>query len=295
MSENKKYYWLKLNDNFFEDDTVTWLEEQENGKDYIIFYLKLCLKSLQNDGSLIRYVGEKLIPYDVKALANLTDTKIDTVAVAMKAFEEIGLVSRLESGEIYLNQINEMIGSETDSAKRMRKARAKENALPSHCANKVIECDVDVQKSDTEIEIEIDKEIEIDSPDSAKAKYDDDSPYLRASHYLFKMIKQNNSKAKPPNYQRWADDIRKLVELDKNTLKEVSLVIDWSQQDPFWKKNILSASKLREQFPKLWVNGNFEEQASMQEEEQSPERIALKQLSDKRMAEMEDVDDTDFF
>ncbi|UJF15088.1 phage replisome organizer N-terminal domain-containing protein [Jeotgalibaca sp. MA1X17-3] len=295
MSENKKYYWLKLNDNFFEDDTVTWLEEQENGKDYIIFYLKLCLKSLQNDGSLIRYVGEKLIPYDIKALANLTDTKIDTVAVAMKTFEEIGLVSRLESGEIYLNQINEMIGSETDSAKRMRKIRAKQNALPSHCANNVIECDIDVQKSDTEIEIEIEKEIEIDSPDLAKAKYDDNSPYLRASRYLFKMIKQNNSKAKPPNYQRWADDIRKLVELDKNTLKEVSLVIDWSQQDPFWKKNILSASKLREQFPKLWANGNFEEQASMQKEEQSPERIALKQLSDKRMAEMEDVDDTDFF
>ena len=152
MNDNKKYYWLKLNENFFEDDTVAWLEEQENGKDYVIFYLKLCLKSLQDNGILIRYVGEKLIPYDVNALARLTDTKVDTVVVAMRLFNEIGLISKLDGGEIYMNQINEMIGSETDSAKRMRKLRARES-VPSLCDNNVLKCDT---------EIEIDKELEID-------------------------------------------------------------------------------------------------------------------------------------
>src|SRR5699024_10985421 len=110
---NKKYYWLKLKDDFFEDDTIAWLEEQENGKDYVIFYLKLCLKSLQDDGKLIRYVGESLIPYDVKALSKLTNTAADTVAVAMKTFLQFGLIERLDTGEIYMKQINEMIGSET--------------------------------------------------------------------------------------------------------------------------------------------------------------------------------------
>ena len=55
-----------------------------------MFYLKLCVKSLKDNGRLIRYVGDKLIPYDVKALAKLTNTDQDTVAVALKVFEEIG-------------------------------------------------------------------------------------------------------------------------------------------------------------------------------------------------------------
>lgn len=156
---NKRYYWLKLNENFFEDDTMSWLEEQENGKDYIIFYLKLCLKSLSDDGHLVRYVGEKLIPYDINALSRLTDTNKDTVRVAMKLFLEIGLIDQMDSGEIYMTQINEMIGSETDSARRMRKKRIQEGSrqknLPSHC-------DTDVQKSDTEIEKELELEKDID-------------------------------------------------------------------------------------------------------------------------------------
>lgn len=167
MADSKKYYWLKLNQDFFEDDTMKWLEEQENGKDYIIFYLKLCLKSLSDDGSLIRYVGETLIPYDVKALAKLTNTSADTVAIAMKTFREIGLISVLDTGEIYLKQIDELIGSETESAKRVRKHRAKQKQLES--TNKeALHCNKQVTKSNTEIEIE--KEIDIEKDKKAKTK-----------------------------------------------------------------------------------------------------------------------------
>ena len=75
-------------------------------------------------------------------------------------------------------------------------------------------------------------------------------------------IKENNSKAKEPNFQNWADDIRKLVELDKNTVEEIKEVIDWSQTDDFWKRNIMSASKLRKQFAKLWGQGGFDKKIS---------------------------------
>lgn len=126
MSSEKRYYWLKLNEDFFEDDTIQWLEEQENGKDYVIFYLKLCLRSLKDEGSLIRYVGQKLLPYNVSALARLTGTHPDTVAVAMKAFQEMGLIEIKDTGEIYLSQIDEMIGKETDAAKRMREKRLRD-------------------------------------------------------------------------------------------------------------------------------------------------------------------------
>lgn len=176
MSENKKYYWLKLHDNFFDDDTIQYIEEQENGKEYVLFYLKLALKSLSREGYLIRYVGERVIPYDVKALAKLTNTPTDTVKAAMITFIDFGLVTQLESGELYLNQINEMIGKETQAAKRKREQRAREkqkelgapNSKINNRDNVTKDSDIvrnshsDVQKSHTEKEIEIDIELEKD-------------------------------------------------------------------------------------------------------------------------------------
>lgn len=163
----KRYYWLKLNEDFFEDDTIQWIEDQEGGDRYLLFYLKLCLKSIKDDGNLIRYVGEKLIPYDVKALAKLTNTDKDTVAVALKAFEEIGLIQTKSTGEIYMKQIDEMIGTETDTAKRVRRHRAKQKALEE--TNQMLQCNAALlqsntveTKSNTEIEIEIEKELEVE-------------------------------------------------------------------------------------------------------------------------------------
>ena len=65
--QNKRYYWLKLKNDFFEGDEINWLEEQENGAVYILFYLKLCLWSLRSDGVLMRRVGKMEIPYDTKS------------------------------------------------------------------------------------------------------------------------------------------------------------------------------------------------------------------------------------
>lgn len=147
---SKKYYWLKLNENFYEEDTIVWLEEQENGVSYVNFYLKLLLKSLSEEGKLVRYVGETLVPYDTKALSKLTNTPVDTVVVAMRLFIEIGLIKQLEAGELYMTQINEMIGSETESAVKMRRLRARETALQLE------------EKEEGHIVTESDQHIEID-------------------------------------------------------------------------------------------------------------------------------------
>lgn len=122
----KRYYWLKLKEDFFEEDTIEWLEEQENGKEYCLFYLKMCLKSIKTEGILIRKVGNILVPYDEKHLAKITNTDFDTVVVAMELFKKIGLIQILEGGEIFIPGMDEMIGSETEKAKFMRNKRAKE-------------------------------------------------------------------------------------------------------------------------------------------------------------------------
>lgn len=124
MAVDKKYYWLKLKDTFFEDDTISFIEEQENGIKYSNFYLKLCLKSVRTNGKLIRLVGETLMPYDVKSLSKLTNVDFDTVNSAMSLFEKLGIISVLENGELYLSQVQEMIGSETEKASLMRRKRA---------------------------------------------------------------------------------------------------------------------------------------------------------------------------
>lgn len=132
----KKYYWLKLTETFFEDDTVLYMESQTNGEKYSNFYLKLCLKSLRTNGRLIRLVGETLIPHDAASLARLTGCDIDTVRAAMQLFQSIGIVQISEIGEIYLPQVQEMVGSETDKAKMMRRLRA-ERANQLHSGDKV--------------------------------------------------------------------------------------------------------------------------------------------------------------
>lgn len=160
MSESKKYYWLKLKSDFFDDDTIKFIEEQENGIKYSNFYLKLCLKSLKTDGKLIRLVGETLIPYDINSLSKLTGVEFDTVRSAMQLFESIGLIKVLESGEIYLSQIDELIGSETDKAQMMRRLRA-ERKLDSNNVTQMLpekEIEIDIEK---EKEKEIEKETDV--------------------------------------------------------------------------------------------------------------------------------------
>lgn len=126
MSETKRYYWLKLPENFFEDDTIIWLESQENGKEYCLFYLKLCLKALSKNGVLIRYVGQLIIPYDLNSLSKLTNTPVDTVKVALELLRHIGLVDILETGELIITQLDELVGSETNKAKLMREKRMRD-------------------------------------------------------------------------------------------------------------------------------------------------------------------------
>lgn len=91
------------------------------------------------------------------------------------------------------------------------------------------------------------------SPDSANAKYDDDSPYMKLAVRLHEHIKQRNPKQKEPNWQTWADDFRKTVKLDDRELNEVVKVLDWCQKDDFWQNNVLSPAKFRKQYDQLFL------------------------------------------
>ena len=226
MSTNKKYYWLKLKEDFFEEDAISWLEEQENGKEYCLFYLKLCLKSLKNNGCLIRQVGTMLVPYDERYLAKITNTDFDTVVVAMQLLKRIGLIQVLENGELYMTQLEKMVGSETNKAEKMRALRDKrKNELEK--GNNVTQM---LPKCYPEIEIEIEKEkdIYISSKEKTNKAFNEELPYQEIyDHWLSKGLYQ---------HIKLSDTIKEAIEFamtkkNKNkkvlyTLEEIKEAID---------------------------------------------------------------------
>ena len=123
MAEKKRFYWIKLKENFFNIETIDWLISQKNGCEYIVLYQKLCLLSANKNGELSMTVGEMIIPYDEAKIARETKFEIDTVIVALELFKRIGLIYEQEDGILKIPYVEEMVGSETSSAKRVREHR----------------------------------------------------------------------------------------------------------------------------------------------------------------------------
>lgn len=166
MAEKKRYYWIKLKENFFDLETIDWLISQKNGCEYIVLYQKLCLLTANKDGELSMRIGEMLIPYDVNKIARDTKFGVDTVIVAMELFKKIGLIYEQEDGVLKIPYVAEMVGSETSSAQRVREHR-KRKAL--QCNTKVtqeIECrEKRKEKRVIEKDAEAEKEESADAPD----------------------------------------------------------------------------------------------------------------------------------
>lgn len=122
MSDKKKYYYLKLKDNFFESDTMILLESMKDGYRYSNILLKLYLKSLKDSGRLTLN-GDT--PYDIQMIAKVTGHKIGTVEKALEIFVKYGLAEILDNGVIYMSDIQNFIGESSSEADRKREYRAR--------------------------------------------------------------------------------------------------------------------------------------------------------------------------
>ena len=168
MSDNKKYYYLRLKDNFFDSDELKILESMKDGYLYSNILLKLYLRSLKNDGKLI--VNER-IPYNAEMLASVTGHQVGTIKQALSMFKELGLIEVLENGAIYMLDIQNFIGKGSTEADRQRlydrriSEERKQNKL-TQSRNLEEIC----KKSTPEIEIEIEKDIEIEKEIHSSAK-----------------------------------------------------------------------------------------------------------------------------
>ena len=237
---SRRYYWIKLREDFFNSPEIDWLQEQEKGCDYIYLFEKLCMLTANNNGELSRKVGEMIIAYDVKKLAALTRFDFDTVAVALELYKKIGLVYQNKNGILVIANIKEMVGSETDWAVKKRKQRLdnvqkmsqkclSDNA--GHCP-KICPTDIDI-------------DIDIDTKDISK----DISCPEKPNSPPLKTKKAQNLKAKVKTIidylnaklnTRYKADNKKTLELVNARLKEGFTIDDF--------KNVIDKKTIE------WVN-----------------------------------------
>lgn len=122
MADNKKYYYLKLKDNFFESDNIILLESMDDGYMYENILIKLYLKSLKDGGRLML---NRRIPYNARMIASVTRHQIGTVEKALEIFEQLELIEVLDNGTIYMLDIQNFIGESSTEADRKREYRAR--------------------------------------------------------------------------------------------------------------------------------------------------------------------------
>ena len=141
----KRYYWLKLKEDFFEQRVIKKLRKIAGGDTYTIIYLKLQLLAMKNDGKL---VFENVEEDFASEMALELDEDIENVRVTLMYLEKNNLIETISDEEYFLPEVLAVTGSETASAIRVREHREKKKAL--QCNNNVItkkqECSVEKEK-----------------------------------------------------------------------------------------------------------------------------------------------------
>ena len=254
MAEAKKFYWLKLKRDFFKRHDIRIIEEMENGKDYILFYLKMLLESIDHEGHL-RF--SETIPYNEKMLSVITNTNIDIVRSALKVFAELNMLEIFDDRTIYMTEVKKLTGSETEFAKKKREYRQK--LLEER------QCEDNVRQ---EIEIELEKDIDIDKEIEIEIeKKDKPSKPTRHKYGIYKNVlltDDDMEKMKdefPADYEERIERLSEYIESKGAKYKNhLATIRAWSRRDKD-KQNIPKPTEQKSNNPFLAIleEGAFDE------------------------------------
>jgi predicted phage replisome organizer len=158
----KKFYWLKLKEDFFSSKEIKKLRRIAGGDTYTIIYLKLMLLSVRAVG---RVYFEGVEDTFCEELALEIDEEPDNVKMTLMYLLKMGLLEEVNEAEMMLTQVPEMVGSETDKAALMRKKRARDKVLGNdvtQIGNSVTAVLPGVTERYTDIDIDIEKDTDLD-------------------------------------------------------------------------------------------------------------------------------------
>ncbi len=137
MSDNHKYYYIKLKDGYFDRDNIKAVEAQENGYLYSLIILKLYLKSAKYDGKLMMTDRIPFNPDNVEVLAKVINHNVSQVRDAIRIGVDMDLLCIVDSGDIWMTDIQDFIGQSSTEADRKRKYRHQLGQMSGHLSDKI--------------------------------------------------------------------------------------------------------------------------------------------------------------
>ena len=247
MADNKKYYYLKLKDNFYDSEGMILLQNMPDGYLYSDILMKLYLRSLKNGGKLMI---NDTIPYSPQMMAAITRHQVGTVEKALQIFKKLELIDVLDSGAIYMLDIQNFIGESSTEADRQRMYYNKikeEKTLINKSENDGCKKPYKISTPEIEIEKEIEIELEIEKDIYSRAE-NKNFPYDKICEYLNNKINSN--------YKPTSKKTRDLIKARFNegfTLEDFKTVIDKKVLD--WSKDEKMSKFLR---PETLFSNKFE-------------------------------------
>ena len=225
MSDNKRYYWLKLKEDFFTDIRMKRLRKISAGGTYTIIYLKLLLLSLRDEGKLY---FERVDETFVKEIALVIDETEDNIALTLQYLKKVGLLKIISEDEYFLTELPALIDSETDWATKKRKYREQRKMIADRTMSS--SCLTDVRQ-------EIEKEIEIDIEKDKEGRKNSPSPtpILYGEYKNIRLTEEEYQKLKDKLQGHTETMIEKLSRYIKSAGKDYKdhyvTLLNWYEQD----------------------------------------------------------------
>ena len=223
MSDNKQYYYMRLKDNFFDTNEMKVLEAMPDGYKYSNILLKLYLMSLKENGKLM--LNER-ISYNPQMIATITRHSVGDVEKALRLFRDLGLIDILDSGAIYMLDIQKYIGKSSTEADRQREYQRKITCSKNACK-------ISNKKSTPEIEIELEKEIEIEKEREGETGHPAPAAYGRYNNVILTDTELSGLKTELPD--KWEYYIDRLschiASTGKQYHSHAATIYKWAQED----------------------------------------------------------------
>lgn len=236
--DNLKYYYIKLKDNYFEQDNIKVLESLPNGHIYSLILIKMYLKASKFNGQLMMTSSIPYDPNNLQILASVLNHDVSHVRDAIRAGVELDLITIVDGREIWLNEIQNMIGRSSTEADRIRAYR---QTLGDRRATQEDTDGGKGVKPETVVPVAPVKQ-------EKSVEYDDAK---RLCVLMEELHKKHDQKYRA-NLYTWIPHVEKLLRIDKREPDEIEEVIRWVKQpDNFWFPNIMSGRSLRDRFPTL--------------------------------------------
>lgn len=296
----KRYYWLKLKEDFFRDLKIKKLRKIAGGDTYTIIYLKMQLLSLKNQGVLEYTKVENSFEEEI-ALA--IDEDVENVAVTIAYLTQNGLLEEINESQFLLNGAVKCIGSETEVAARVRKCREMKdqnetkmlqcNTNVTNC-NKNVTLDIDIEK-DIELDIEkekkeINKEKKLTDAQEIQKIIDDNFKYnneLYEAYNEFNKMRSKNKKVSNTPYanKKIINELNKMTDDDEEKIAIInqSIINGWGGIFPVKKNNYNNN-----------YNNNRPSTIAGASTNKSNFKVELPKMSDEELHKYDGMSDDDF-